>query len=81
MSLSHVSCLCTVPLTAVDKSNFMVGSYGPKTEAHEYTTPMEEAPSGMIKRGSYNVKSKFTDDDKHIYAEWEWAFNIKKEWD
>ena len=59
----------------------MVGSYGPKTEEYTYTTPSEEAPSGLLKRGNYNVKSKFTDDDKFIYAEWEWAFHIKKEWD
>lgn len=65
----------------VDKGNNMVGSYGPKTEEHVYTTPAEDAPSGMIARGHYNIKSKFTDDDKNIYLEWEWAFDIKKEWD
>ncbi|KAJ7386209.1 hypothetical protein OS493_010602 [Desmophyllum pertusum] len=32
----------------VDKSDLMVGSYGPKSEAHEYRTPAEEAPKGMI---------------------------------
>ena len=64
----------------VDKGNFMVGSYGPKTEAHSFTTPTDEAPSGMIARGKYNVKSKFTDDDKNIYLEWEWCLEIKKDW-
>ena len=64
----------------VDKGNFMVGSYGPKTEAHGFTTPTDEAPSGMIARGKYNVKSKFTDDDKNIYLEWEWCLEIKKDW-
>ena len=43
----------------------MVGSYPPKATAHSYTTPIEEAPSGMIGRGSYHVSSLFTDDDKH----------------
>ena len=83
------TCLVLAPLflayclyrSAVDKSNFMVGSYGPKTEPHVFTTPMEDAPSGMISRGHYTVKSKFTDDDKNIYLEWEWAFDIKKEWE
>ena len=69
----------SLPLT-VDKNNYMVGSYGPKTEAQTYTTPVDEAPSGMIARGRYNVKSKFTDDDKNIYLEWEWALEIKKDW-
>ncbi|NP_001229584.1 rho GDP dissociation inhibitor (GDI) isoform X1 [Strongylocentrotus purpuratus] len=64
----------------VDKSSLMVGSYGPKTEPHLYQTPNEEAPSGMISRGHYTVKSKFTDDDKTSILEWDWAFDIKKDW-
>ena len=59
----------------------MVGSYGPKTEAQVFITPEETAPSGMISRGKYNVKSKFTDDDKNIYLEWEWTLEIKKDWE
>ena len=65
----------------VDNSNFMVGSYGPKPDMYEFLTPMEEAPSGMLYRGKYNVKSKFTDDDKREYLVWEWSFEIKKEWE
>lgn len=65
----------------VDKSDLMVGSYGPKSEAHEYRTPAEEAPKGMIARGHYSAKSKFIDDDKNIHLAWEWAFDIKKDWD
>ncbi|KAK3091832.1 hypothetical protein FSP39_022995 [Pinctada imbricata] len=65
----------------VDKNNVMVGSYGPKQEAQSYTTSAEEAPSGMIARGTYTIKSKFTDDDKNVYREWEWKLDIKKDWD
>jgi len=65
----------------VDKSNFMVGSYGPKSELQSYTTPKEEAPSGMLARGTYTVKSLFTDDDKFEHLKWEWKLEIKKEWD
>ena len=43
----------------------MVGSYAPKVTAHSYTTPLEDAPSGMTGRGSYHVNSLFTDDDKN----------------
>ncbi|XP_022093647.1 rho GDP-dissociation inhibitor 1-like [Acanthaster planci] len=64
----------------VGKDNLMVGSYGPKTEVYEYGTPEDEAPAGMMARGHYTVKSKFTDDDKNIYLEWEWSFDIKKDW-
>ena len=58
----------------------MVGSYGPKTEAHNYSTPVDQAPSGLMSRGHYVVKSKFLDDDKIVYLEWEWSFDIKKDW-
>ena len=59
----------------------MVGSYGPKPESFVYLTPFEEAPKGMIARGTYTAKSKFIDDDKNVYLEWEWKFDIKKDWD
>lgn len=64
----------------VDKMTHMVGSYPPKKEIQSYTTPAEEAPSGMLARGSYSVTSLFTDDDKHEHLKWEWTFEIKKDW-
>ncbi|XP_063077636.1 rho GDP-dissociation inhibitor 1 [Engraulis encrasicolus] len=64
----------------VDKSDYMVGSYGPRDTEYEFLTPLEEAPKGLIARGTYNIKSKFTDDDKHDHLSWEWNLNIKKEW-
>ncbi|XP_035252964.1 rho GDP-dissociation inhibitor 1 [Anguilla rostrata] len=64
----------------VDKSDYMVGSYGPRPTEYEFLTPLEEAPKGMLARGTYNIKSKFTDDDKHDHLSWEWNLNIKKEW-
>merc|ERR1711936_183206 len=65
----------------VDKMTHMVGSYAPKEEAHSYLTPAEDAPSGMLKRGTYNVHSLFTDDDKNEHLKWEWSIEIKKDWD
>ncbi|XP_014671734.1 PREDICTED: rho GDP-dissociation inhibitor 1-like [Priapulus caudatus] len=65
----------------VDKDSWMIGSYGPKKESQSYTTPADEAPSGMIARGSYTVKSTFIDDDKTEHLKWEWTFDIKKDWD
>ncbi|XP_076843760.1 rho GDP-dissociation inhibitor 1 [Brachyhypopomus gauderio] len=64
----------------LDKSDYMVGSYGPRPNEYEFLTPLEEAPKGMLARGTYNIKSKFTDDDKHDHLSWEWNLNIKKEW-
>ncbi|KOB74789.1 putative Rho GDP-dissociation inhibitor [Operophtera brumata] len=64
----------------VDKMTHMVGSYPPKTEIQSYTTPPEDAPSGLMARGSYTVNSLFTDDDKNIHLQWEWSFEIKKDW-
>jgi len=65
----------------VDKMSHMVGSYAPKMEIQSYTTPVEDAPSGMLARGHYNVKSLFTDDDNNEHLKWEWSFDIKKDWD
>lgn len=64
----------------VDKMTHMVGSYAPKEEVQSYTTPIEDAPSGLIARGHYTVKSLFTDDDNNEHLKWEWSFNIKKDW-
>lgn len=65
----------------VDKTDYMVGSYGPRPdEEYEFLTTMEESPKGMLARGTYNIKSKFTDDDKHDHLSWDWSLTIKKEW-
>ncbi|XP_068177566.1 rho GDP-dissociation inhibitor 1-like [Antennarius striatus] len=64
----------------IDKSDYMVGSYGPRPTEYDFLTSWEEAPHGMLARGNYTIKSKFTDDDKHNHLSWEWILNIKKEW-
>ncbi|KAM4652523.1 rho GDP-dissociation inhibitor 2 [Discoglossus pictus] len=64
----------------VAKATFMVGSYGPRPEEYEFLTPVEEAPKGMLARGTYSNKSFFTDDDNHNHLTWEWNLSIRKEW-
>lgn len=64
----------------MDKSQYMVGSYGPREEEHEYITTTEEAPKGLLARGLYTIKSKFSDDDKNDHLSWEWSLAIKKDW-
>jgi len=65
----------------VEKMSQMIGSYPPKQELHSFTTPAEEMPSGMLARGTYTVKSLFTDDDKSEHLKWEWSFELKKDWE
>eukprot|EP00039_Didymoeca_costata_P018135 m.332240 g.332240 ORF g.332240 m.332240 type:complete len:196 (+) comp16906_c0_seq1:622-1209(+) len=65
----------------VDKSSYMLGSYGPKGDAQKATTkPPEIAPSGMLARGHYSIKSRFIDDDGEAHLEWTWQMDIKKDW-
>jgi Rho GDP-dissociation inhibitor len=76
-----ILCLLARSGIPVDKMTHMVGSYAPKHEAYSYLTPTEDAPSGLIKRGTYHVTSLFTDDDKNEHLKWEWSIDIKKDWD
>jgi len=67
----------------VSKDQEMIGSYAPNTTAAPFYTKRfaeEEAPSGMLVRGHYNVISTFVDDDKHKHLEFEWSFDIDKDW-
>ncbi|KAJ8264141.1 hypothetical protein GJAV_G00145650 [Gymnothorax javanicus] len=64
----------------IDTSTYMVGSYGPKETEYDYVTTLEEAPKGVLARGTYTIKSNFTDDDKHDHLTWDWELHIKKEW-
>jgi len=67
----------------VAKDETMIGSFAPQKEPYTMIIPRhgwEEAPSGMLARGSYKAKSQFIDDDKHVHLEYEYAFEIKKDW-
>lgn len=41
----------------------------------------DEAPSGMMARGHYEAISQFIDDDKQKHLQFDWSFDIKKDWD
>jgi len=64
-----------------DRSEEMLGSYGPSSHEYEKKFQMEEAPSGFIARGEYIVKTKFIDDDKNVHLEFTWKMQIKKGWE
>ncbi|XP_034046253.1 rho GDP-dissociation inhibitor 3 [Thalassophryne amazonica] len=64
----------------VEKVVYMVGSYGPREEEHEFVTPLDEAPKGMVAQGRYQIKSRFIDDDYNTHLCWEWNIDITKDW-
>ncbi|PYI14381.1 E set domain-containing protein [Aspergillus japonicus CBS 114.51] len=67
----------------VSKDEEMLGSYAPNTtdkQVYEKKFAAEEAPSGMLYRGHYNAISKFIDDDDHTHLQFEWSFDIAKDW-
>ncbi|KAL9065443.1 MAG: hypothetical protein Q9157_007469 [Trypethelium eluteriae] len=66
-----------------NKMQEMIGSYSPNTKEkpiYEKKFESETAPSGMIGRGHYNAVSRFIDDDKHVHLQFEWSFDVKKDW-
>jgi len=68
----------------VSKDEEMIGSFSPSTADkpfHEKKFAWDDAPSGMIARGKYDVVSKFTDDDDNAHLLFEWSFEIKKSWE
>ncbi|KAI1916646.1 rho GDP dissociation inhibitor [Ophidiomyces ophidiicola] len=67
----------------VSKDQEMLGSYAPNTTdkpVHEKKFNEEQAPSGMLARGHYTALSRFVDDDDHTYLQFEWSFDISKDW-
>lgn len=64
----------------VDKTKIMLGTYGPQQEPYKFETEAETTPDGMLARGKYTAKTSFVDDDGRNYLEFDYTFEIKKEW-
>jgi Rho GDP-dissociation inhibitor len=67
----------------VAKEEEMLGSFPPQSDPHVVVFPRhgwEEAPHGMLYRGAYKGRHKFIDDDGQTHLEYEYGFNIKKDW-
>jgi len=65
------------------KTQEMIGSYGPNTTdkpEYEKKFEAETAPSGMLARGHYKATSKFVDDDDKNHLQFNWSFDITKDW-
>jgi Rho GDP-dissociation inhibitor len=67
----------------VSKDQEMIGSFPINTDlkpVHSKRFADEDAPSGMMARGHYTALSTFVDDDKTRHLEFEWSFDIAKDW-
>jgi Rho GDP-dissociation inhibitor len=61
----------------------MLGTYPPKNEFQTVDIPKNdwnEAPSGMIARGSYKAKMRFMDDDGNSHLDFEYTVKIAKDY-
>lgn len=65
---------------AVDKTEEMIGSFACGEKLIKYRMPEESAPSGMMMRTSFSAQGKLQDDDDKVHAQWNYAFEIKKNW-
>ncbi|BEJ14056.1 hypothetical protein CspHIS471_0312300 [Cutaneotrichosporon sp. HIS471] len=66
----------------VDKTEAMLGSYGPQPAPYTKIFASEESPTGMLARsGSYAVRTRIIDDDGNKWLDdFEWSFKLGKEW-
>jgi len=68
----------------VSKDVEMIGSFPPNTTGrptYEKKFAKEEAPSGMLARGSYDAVARFVDDDDVTHLQFNWSFKIAKDWE
>lgn len=83
MGLKHINCVYKKGIR-IFKDTEMVGSFGPRAEPYSISFPhqgWEQAPSGILGRGNYTAKSRYCDDDDTTYLEFEYGFEIRKEWE
>ncbi|GMK53705.1 hypothetical protein CspeluHIS016_0102910 [Cutaneotrichosporon spelunceum] len=66
----------------VDKTEAMLGSYGPQLAPYTKIFASEESPTGRLARsGSYAVRTRIIDDDGNKWLDdFEWSFKLSKEW-
>ncbi|EEP80350.1 hypothetical protein UREG_05192 [Uncinocarpus reesii 1704] len=67
----------------ISKDQEMLGSFAPNTTdvpVHVKKFNEEQAPSGLLMRAHYNALSRFVDDDDVSYLQFEWSFDITKDW-
>jgi len=64
-----------------ETEELMLGSYPPSSQPHVFEFPKwdyNEAPSGLLHRGKYQVKNSFIDSDKRKHLQFEYGCTIVK---
>lgn len=65
----------------VDSDVVAIGAYAPRPEPYSFDLLSgAEWPSGMLARGAYTARSRFTDADGATHLELSWSFDIAKAW-
>jgi Rho GDP-dissociation inhibitor len=59
----------------------MMGSYGPSNDVVNWKSPQMLAPSGLLARATYKVKTDFICDDKVKHLELNYSLKIAKDFD
>jgi Rho GDP-dissociation inhibitor len=77
--------LCTVVKKAgftVEKGEEVLGSFAP-VPSKEFVVdlPEEETPGGYLARGEYKGKAMFIDNEGIVHTQFDYNFNIKKQWE
>ena len=66
-----------------DKDVDVIGSFAPQADPYEVVIPRkewDEAPSGILARGSYSGEVKLIDDDNQCHLDFKYSFKLEKEW-
>jgi hypothetical protein len=64
----------------VDKTTEVLGSFAPSPRLITHRLPEEDAPSGLLARGSFTARARITDLDGREHCAFEYAFDLKKHW-
>ncbi|MCO5552697.1 hypothetical protein L7F22_006214 [Adiantum nelumboides] len=64
----------------VEKTQTMLGTFGPQADPYTHILDEEIAPSGIFARGNYTTRIQFVDDDRRSHLDFQHIFSIVKEW-
>ncbi|KAJ5076326.1 hypothetical protein M0811_06325 [Anaeramoeba ignava] len=64
----------------VNETVQMIGSFPPKKEIFEFTSPYEEVLTGEANTKPYKGIAQFSDDDGRILLDLNYTFQLVKEW-
>jgi Rho GDP-dissociation inhibitor len=80
--VSGLTCVNTVWKAGfqVDQTRDMMGTFAPQQEPYVHIAEEEVTPSGSLARGAYTARKRFVDDDNRVYLDFDYSFEIRKEW-